>query len=63
MAVLNLAKKGSAPKTIAFFKVEKNLFEVECKSKFKGRDGRGFLRAGKAAPRDFPRAKPKGNPE
>ena len=29
----------------------------------KKRDGRGFLRAGSAAPGDFPKAKPKANPE
>ena len=27
------------------------------------RDGRSFPRAGRAAPKDFPRAKPEGNPE
>ena len=27
------------------------------------RDGRGFPRAGRAAPRDCPRVKPEGNPE
>ena len=29
----------------------------------KRREGRDFPRAGRAAPRDFPKAKPKGNPE
>ena len=32
------------------------------KSEKKRREGRGFPRAGRAAPRDFPRAKPVGNP-
>ena len=34
-----------------------------CYSEYKRREGRGFPRAGRAAPRDFLRAKPKGNPE
>ena len=38
----------------------KNL--LECKSEVKSRDGRGFPRAGRAAPRDFSRALPSGNP-
>ena len=29
----------------------------------KNMDGRGFPRAGRAAPRDFQRARPKGNPK
>ena len=33
------------------------------KSKLKRREGRGFPRAGRAALRDFLRAKPEGNPE
>ena len=33
------------------------------KSEKKRREGRGFPRAGRAAPRNFLRAKPKGNPE
>ena len=34
------------------------LFYVECKSKWKSRDGRGFPRAGRAAPWEIPRSSP-----
>ena len=36
--------------------------ETYCKSESKSRKGQGFPRAGRAAPRDFPRALPSRNP-